>query len=241
LLQYYDFDMPTLPGESEGLTVEFADAELPDESDLFGIPGLSYAGDFFAEGPRPRRGDTRPDEPLTSVHRLKVTLLHSKPPIWRRVLVPSDITFGEVHDIIQDVMDWGNEHLHEFVVDGMTVGDPRVLDGLELNDEDILRLNQMAPFAKTRFRYRYDFGDSWDHEIVVEAVQPPEAGQHYPVCIAGERAGPPEDIGGVWGYANFVEAMADRKHPDNRYYRDWWSRWDAEAFDLEAVNRRLAR
>jgi hypothetical protein len=233
----YDFDIPTLREESTLLTIEFEMPSVPPEGGLFPIPS-----GMFGEGPRPRRGDTRPPRPLTSVHRLKVTLIGSKPPIWRRVLVPSDITFGQLHDIVQDVMGWRNEHLHQFTVDGMDISDPRYLDDVAENDEDLLRLNEMAPYAKTRFRYQYDFGDSWDHEIVVEAVQPSEPGHHFPVCVAGQRACPPEDVGGIWAYAHFVEAISNRKHPDHRDYRDWWEgSWDAEAFDLDAINARLAR
>lgn len=248
--------VPALVAESER-EVPFLDFDLalPDQPfgfDPLTIPGVSSASELFAKRRDGADQAERPAAPPTSVHRLKITLTHSRPPIWRRVLVPSDVTLAELHGIVQDGMGWGNEHLHAFTVDGMAIegpepsmffGGPDDLDERSSeSDEDLLRLNQVAPFPKNTLRYQYDFGDSWDHTIVVEAVQLPEPGERYPVCVAGARACPPEDVGGVWGYSSFVEAMTDRRHPDRGYYREWWGgKWDAEAFDLDAINQALSR
>ena len=111
--------------------------------------------DWFS---RPRRRAGRSAPPV-SVHRLKVTLKHSRPPIWRRLLVPSDMTLDLLHDVLQTATGWGDEHLHLFEIDGMTFSDPRHRDA-DIAEEADVRLDQAAPFAKTRFRYQYDFGDS---------------------------------------------------------------------------------
>jgi hypothetical protein len=185
---------------------------------------------------------TRKSAPPASVHRLKVTLRGSRPPIWRRFVVASDVTLAELHDIVQIVMGWHDEHLHLFRVGAAVYGDLRYLDDLGDRDERRFRLDQVAPQAKTRLRYEYDFGDSWEHEILVEAVGPPESGARYPICLAGKRACPPEDCGGLWGYSHFVEAVNDRKHRDYADMREWWGGpFDAEAFDPEQINRWLAQ
>lgn len=137
-------------------------------------------------------------------------------------------------------MGWGDEHLHLFEIDGMSFSDPRHQDA-DIAEEATVRLDQAAPFAKTRFRYEYDFGDGWEHEILVEAVQPPEPGQQYPVCLAGARAAPPEDSGGIWRYGWMLETLANPRDPDREEILDWLGGpIDPEAFDLEAVNRGLA-
>jgi hypothetical protein len=180
----------------------------------------------------------------SSVHRLKVTLVGSRPPIWRRLLVSSDITLDRLHRVLQIAMGWDDSHLHQFQIDGMTFSDPRFLDDLGNPDERTVRLDQVAPYPKTRFRYQYDFGDSWDHELVVEAVAPPEPGLTCPACVAGKRAGPPDDCGGIWRYAYLVDVMTNPDHPDHKEIREELE-WlggplDPETFDLDKVNKRLA-
>ena len=200
------------------------------------LAGASELDDWFS---RPRRRAKR-SAPPESVYRLKVTLKHSRPSIWRRLLVPSDVTLDLLHDVLQTIMNWDDEHLHLFEIDGMTFSDRRYRDD-DVAEEADVRLDQAAPSARSRFRYEYDFGDSWEHEIVVEAVQPPEPGQQLPVCLGGERAAPPEDSGGIWRYGWMLETLANPRDPDRREILDWLGGpIDPEAFDLEAVNRRLA-
>jgi hypothetical protein len=178
--------------------------------------------------------------PSATVHRLKVTLRGSRPPIWRRVVVPSNASLGELHDIVQLVMGWNDSHLHLFQIGDTVYGNLRQLEELGDHEERMTRLGQIAPRVKQRFRYQYDFGDSWEHDIVVEAVTPPEPETLYPVCTGGKRRCPPEDCGGIWGYHDFLEAIADPTHPSHAVVRDWWNGpFDAEAFDLDEVNRWL--
>ncbi len=176
-----------------------------------------------------------------TVHRLKVTLLGFRPPIWRRIVVPSDITLARLHGILQVSMGWHDSHLHDFKAGLDTYGDPRELEGLEDLDERRARLADVAPRPRSRLRYLYDFGDSWEHDIVVEAVEAPAPGVRYPTCLGGKRACPPEDCGGVWGYADLLAAIADPNNPDHDDLLDWLGGpFDPEAFDVAAVNRMLA-
>lgn len=181
-----------------------------------------------------------PQQRVKSVHRLKVTLLNLKPPIWRRLEVPSTITLAYLHEILQTALGWQNKHLHDYHVGEVGYGDPRLLKELTDQDGTKARLADVAPRPGDRLRYRYDFGDNWEHEIVVEAVGPPDPDTRYPVCLGGERAGPPEDSGGPIGYTDMLQAMADDQHPRHDDVMLWLGGpIDPEAFDLELVNRRL--
>jgi hypothetical protein len=124
-----------------------------------------------------------------------VTLLDIRPPIWRRIAVPSAMTLGELHAVLQLAMGWTDSHLHDFRIGRTTYGDPEMLEELGDEDEWEAPLDQVAPQTKSRLRYLYDFGDSWEHEILVEKVGPPDPETRYPVCLAGKRAGPPDDGG----------------------------------------------
>ena len=176
------------------------------------------------------------------VYQLKVSLRDSKPPIWRRLVVPGSITLHKLHKIIQIAMGWTDSHLHQFIIADEYFGIPSPEDWQPVMDERRYRLNQIAPSEKVKFIYEYDFGDSWEHEILVEKIQAPETGIKYPLCIKGKRACPPEDVGGVWGYMEFVEAMRDPNHAEHASYVEWWGDdFDPEEFDIEVVNRALQR
>jgi len=175
------------------------------------------------------------------IYQIKVTLKHSKPPIWRRIQVRGDTRLDKLHYILQATMGWWNAHLHQFIVGNNTCyGEPHPDYGFDMRDERKVKLNQIAPGEKSKFVYEYDFGDSWEHVILVEKVLPPEKGVQYPRCIKGKRACPPEDVGGVWGYDDFVAAVKDPKHPEHDDMLEWWGDdFDPEAFDLDEVNEAL--
>ena len=179
------------------------------------------------------------------IYQIKVTLNHSKPPIWRRLQVPANTRLDKLHSIIQVAMGWWNAHLHQFIVGDTYIGELHPdydMWGAEMLDEKKYRLNQIAPGEKTKFVYEYDFGDSWEHVILVEKILPPEPGVHYPRCIKGKRAGPPEDVGGIWGYEDFLEAIKDPKHPQHEAMLEWASDdFDPEAFDMTGVNEALEK
>ncbi len=175
-----------------------------------------------------------------TIYQLKVTLKDVRPPIWRRVLVP-DISLTRLHEILQVVMGWENYHLYDFEVRGDLYTDPRGKDDLDMEDASQVKLSQIASKEKAKFRYIYDFGDNWQHEVLVEKLLPSEAGKTYPVCVTGKRACPPEDVGGPWGYMEFAEAIQDPEHEQHEELLEWRGEFDPEAFDLDAVNQELRR
>jgi Plasmid pRiA4b ORF-3-like protein len=200
-----------------------------------GAPGSGKPSAKRAAKPK-----SEPAKKTEAVYQLKITLRDIRPPIWRRVQV-KDCTLAELHDVIQVAMDWEYAHLHSFKIHGINYGDVEISDSGYLEDERPARLSRLIRGEKFKFRYTYDFGDNWEHEIVVEKILPPEEGKRYPVCVAGKRAGPPEDVGGAWGYMDFVDAMADPKHPRHDEFTQWYEDpFDPEAFDIDEVNRELA-
>jgi len=176
------------------------------------------------------------------IFQIKVTLRYSKPPIWRRIQVPGDTRLDKLHLILQVVMGWQNYHLHQFIVGNTYYGEPHPDYGFEMRDERKVKLHQLAPAEKSKFVYEYDFGDSWEHELLVEKIMPPEPDVNYPRCIKGKRACPPEDVGGVWGYDDFLAAIKDPNHPEHEDMIEWWGdKFDPDWFDLEEVNEVLQR
>jgi len=183
-------------------------------------------------------------EPGVDIYQLRIALRGSHPPIWRRVLVPGNWSLGALHYVIQVAMGWTNSHLHQFII-----GDDYIslymVEGVTSRHAAQVTLAEVALQPKQKFVYEYDFGDGWEHDILVEKIMPPEKGRHYPMCVAGRRACPPEDCGGVYGYANLLEIIADPNHQDHEDMRAWLAEmrpdFDPEAFDLDDVNRRLAK
>ncbi len=179
----------------------------------------------------------------TKVFQLKVNLRHTRPPIWRRLEVQSDMTLGELHHVIQSAMGWTDSHLHNFVAKGIRYG--AVEQGfdfdLEEEDERDTRLDQVLTKPKDKLVYEYDFGDSWVHDIVLEKVLPIDSeGTRYPLVTGGRRACPPEDIGGVFGYGHMLEVLSQPDHPEYEEMLTWvGGEFDPERFDVEEVNRRL--
>lgn len=174
------------------------------------------------------------------VYQIKVTLQGIRPPIWRRIQVRGGITLARLHDVLQVVMGWSDSHLHQFIVDGVYYGVPDPEWGLEIKSERGIRVAQALPQVKSRLVYEYDFGDSWTHELVVEKILSPEDGVRYPRCLTGKFACPPEDVGGIWGYVEFLEAIHDPQHTDHEMLTEWiGGPFDPEEFDLEAVNEAL--
>jgi hypothetical protein len=175
-----------------------------------------------------------------NVYQIKVTLKDSKPPIWRRIQVTSDTDLYELHHILQVVMGWEDYHLHQFIIGGRYFGQPHPDYGFEMVDETTVELNQVVSGVKTKFAYEYDFGDSWEHTLLIEKILPLEAGKHYPTCLTGRRACPPEDCGGVWGYDYLLEVIQNPDHPEHEHLLGWvGDGFDPEAFDLDEINRAL--
>ncbi|MEW6646293.1 MAG: plasmid pRiA4b ORF-3 family protein [Pseudomonadota bacterium] len=173
------------------------------------------------------------------IYQIKVTLKWSKPPIWRCLQVRGDTKLGKLHQILQITMGWWDEHLHAFEAGGVAYGEPNPDFPSDLRQERNVRLDKVAQEGDT-FRYEYDFGDSWVHEIMVEKVLDPELGVRYPRCLAGKRACPPEDCGGVPGYERMLEIVGNPKDEEHEEMVEWLGEeFDPEVFDLEAVNEEL--
>ena len=180
-----------------------------------------------------------------SLYQLKITLMYSDPAIWRRVVVPANFKLDRLHQVIQRVMPWTDSHLHQFIVGRTCYGrpDPEFADkGSETLNEKHYTIADIAPGAKKKFIYEYDFGDGWEHEIVVEKVLPPDAGFKRVICLAGENACPPDDCGGIGGYYEMLKIIADPKHPDHEHMKEWLGgERDLARFDLDETNDALKR
>ena len=175
----------------------------------------------------------------TKIYQLKIQLREIDPPVWRRVLVPGEVTLDELHDVIQIAMGWTDSHLHEFEVDGVRYGVSHPDWGDDVADESRVKLFRIAG-GGSRLLYTYDFGDDWEHDVTVEQVLVPEPATRYPCCVAGERACPPEDVGGPWGYADFLEAVTDPSHDEHEQWIEWiGGGFDPDHVDLAAVDKVL--
>ena len=178
------------------------------------------------------------------MYQLKLTLQDIRPPIWRRVLVPAKARLNCLHDVFQIVMGWTDSHLHHFETDAACYG---VLyaglddDGIEIIDSSGVSLDSLLKAEGDSLLYRYDFGDNWRHDVVVEKILSGDAPPR-PQCVAGERHCPPEDVGGVPGYEQFLEVIFDPTHEDYQNMVTWaGGRFQPEDFDLRAVNAMLSR
>lgn len=177
-----------------------------------------------------------------SVYQIKVILIGSEPPIWRRMLVAGNMTLPKVHATLQIVMGWKHSHLHQFVVDGQYFGVPDPDFAPRVKNEARVKLKQLLPAEGDGAVYEYDFGDGWEHGLLLEKIFPNEKGEPLPRCIDGKRTCPPEDCGGIGGYANLLEALENPKHPDHEELSEWLEEgFDPEYFDPSAANFELGR
>jgi hypothetical protein len=175
------------------------------------------------------------------IYQLRITLCEVSPSVWRRVTVPGGYTLDRVHRVIQFAMGWQDLHLHSFDVDGQQYGPPDPVGDLPAHDELDVRLDSVAGKGDG-FRYTYDFGDWWEHEVTVEDVFVAEPDERYPACVDGARACPPEDVGGPYGYGELLAALADPDHPRYEAMRAWLGRdHDPDGFDPARVSTLLRR
>ena len=171
---------------------------------------------------------------------IKVTLSGIRPPIWRRLAVSDEATLAQLHDVLQVAMGWEDCHLHCFRIDGVRYG-PDDERGFDLDETDESTVTVAQAFATARRGvYEYDFGDSWEHELLVEKTEVPAVLSGVALCSTGKRACPPEDCGGVWGYANLLSGLADPTHEEHDELLEWAGEdFDPEAFEPEVVNAYL--
>jgi hypothetical protein len=178
------------------------------------------------------------------VYQIKVGLRGAKPPIWRRLEVPADISLARLHTVIQIAFGWDDSHLHVFETPYGRFGAADA--DLGHRAEAPVTLEQVAPAVNSMLRYTYDFGDDWEHEIRVEKELPRDGTEAYPRCTGGRRAGPPEDCGGIWGYAELVNVLSDPAHPEHQDRLEWLglddaADFDPNRFDAGTITRALSR
>ena len=177
-----------------------------------------------------------------TVYQFKITLLDIKPSIWRQIQVPKSYSFRDLHLAIQDAMGWMDSHLHEFLVKSPVTSEMESIgvpeeDGFDnsLLSGSKIKIKKYLP-SNSKMRYIYDFGDDWEHELKFEGEYPQLESIEYPLCLAGKRACPPEDIGGVSGYEHFLEAINNPNHEEHQELLDWVGGYfNAEDFDPTQV------
>jgi Plasmid pRiA4b ORF-3-like protein len=182
---------------------------------------------------------------VQDIYGIKVTLLGTKPPIWRRLLVPASMTLAKLHDVLQTAMGWHDCHMHEFRVGQRRFGRPEPADPFmrmpRTESERTARLSAVLGRTGTKMIYTYDFGDSWEHNIVLEKQLPADPDTTYPVCTDGKLACPPEDCGGIPGFYDLLDALDDPNHERDEELSDWiGDDFDPQAFSVDSVNQRLA-
>jgi hypothetical protein len=175
---------------------------------------------------------------------IKIALDETAPAIWRRVLVPTSVTFFDLHHIIQISMGWNNSHLFEFQVGDYKIGyaddDSEAYEATSDANEVILDLLLMK--KGLAFIYLYDFGDYWQHTVQVEQILDKEEGKVYPICTDGLLACPPEDSGGIHGFYDKLEILMDKKHPEYSFIKEWVGRgYNPGKFNIEKVNKELPK
>jgi Plasmid pRiA4b ORF-3-like protein len=177
-----------------------------------------------------------------TVYQLKITLKSIRPPIWRRVQLNSKTTLQQLHLIVQAVMGWDNYHMHSWTIAGIDYGQPQPEHDFNVRSEQSVKLSQVVLREKFKFFYTYDFGDSWEHEILVEKYLPAAPDVNYPVCLTGKRACPPEDCGGSWGYAELLSIITDPSHPEYEERMEWVGEsFEPDIFNIDEVNLLLGR
>ncbi len=174
-------------------------------------------------------------------YQLKITLNRTKPAVWRRFTVSADIKLPDLSRVIQAVMGWTNTHLHQFVKDNTIYAQQDEENSEFVTDYRKLRLNQILTRVKESIRYEYDFGDGWEHKIVLEKILQ-DYKDKYPVCLAGKRDCPPEDCGGPFGYQRLLDVITDPENPEYEGILDWLGdSWDPEFFDESEVSEKLKK
>lgn len=179
-----------------------------------------------------------------TIYQLKVTLCDIHPPIWRRLLVPSNSTLFQLHEILQVAMGWTNSHLHQFVIGEAFYGipDDEFEDAVKIKDERDFTIAKVLPKKGRKIVYEYDMGDCWEHLVAVEEIHSPTGWKPNTQCLDGARRCPPEDVGSTPGYENFLAAIKDQKHPEHDELLEWvGGSFDPEVFSTDEVNDDLKR
>ncbi|GMQ87552.1 MAG: plasmid pRiA4b ORF-3 family protein [Gammaproteobacteria bacterium] len=179
---------------------------------------------------------------LRSIYQIKVTLQHIQPQVWRRFRVVSTTNLADLHIALQIIMGWSNSHLHQFVKGDCCYGIPDEEFPDNTLDEKNFRLDQLLKAEMDCLNYSYDFGDGWEHQVMLEKVLSFDQKTSSTHCLEGEWSCPPEDVGGPPGYVMFLEAISDASHPEHKEMLEWaGGEFDMEFFDLKVVNEALEK
>jgi Plasmid pRiA4b ORF-3-like protein len=225
-------------GDEDGHGAELSLLQVLEQLAGSGGRGLSR-GRTAAKLPPKRKKSNGP----APVYQLKVGLQGAKPPIWRRLEVPADMSLARLHIVIQTAFGWDDSHMHVFETPYGKFGTADA--DLDFRAEKPVTVEQVAPEAGSKVRYTYDFGDDWNHDILVEKILDRDPSATYPRCTGGRRAAPPEDCGGIWGYADLVEILNDPTDPEHEERLEWLGLDDAadfapDRFDAAEVSRALS-
>jgi hypothetical protein len=176
------------------------------------------------------------------IYQIKVGLLEIDPLIWRRFLVPSNVTLHRLHLVLQDVMGWQNYHLYRFQIGKDEYGEPdpdNEFNELDFKNSKRTKLGNVIREKNSIFLYEYDFGDGWEHQMLVEDVLDRVPEKQYPLCLAGENSCPHEDSGGPYGYAEMMEIIRNPSHEEYRSTKIWLGKgFNPRKFDLLAINKK---
>ena len=196
---------------------------------------------FITSGENKKAGGTMNVQALRNIYRIKVTLKDTYPPIWRKLLVPGDMKLKKLHVALQIAMGWTDSHLHQFIAGREYYGTPDPDFDSDCKPESKTKLDDLLKREKDSIIYEYDFGDGWEHKIVLEKILPFTKDFKAPVCLKGVGACPQEDCGGPYGYRNLLEVLSDPSHPEHEEMVEWLGcdDFDPDFFDIDEVNEGL--
>jgi len=178
------------------------------------------------------------------IYQIQIALKRFKPKIWRRLLIPSDLLLSDFHKVIQTSMGWTNSHLHQFIKNRtfytVKMQDDDLWDEMDNVDYKEMKISDLLKKEKDKIVYEYDFGDGWEHDIILEKILPPDNDTKHPICLTGKMNCPPEDCGGIWGYSDMLEILKDPDHEEYESYIEWLGEeFDPTYFDKDEVNELL--
>jgi len=178
------------------------------------------------------------------IYQIQITLKGFRPKIWRRLLIPSDLLLSDFHKVIQTSMGWTNSHLHQFIKNRtfytVKMQDDDFWDEMDNVDYKNMKVSDLLKKEKDKIVYEYDFGDGWEHDIILEKILPSDSNAKYPTCLNGKMNCPPEDCGGVWGYSDMLEILKNPDHEEYENYIEWLGeKFDPEYFNKDEVNELL--
>jgi len=177
---------------------------------------------------------------MSTIYQLRISLVDSLPPIWRQFYIHSDVLLSDLHHIIQIIMGWENSHLHQYKHNNTFYGIPDDYDELGTIDDRNIKLEDLSLKKGDFFFYEYDFGDGWKHRIELKSINDNIDLPQIPYCEKGNKACPPEDCGGIFGYENLIKILSNPKDEEYKEIKMWLGRdYDPEEFNLSIINSRL--